>query len=218
VLRPSCQSCSSTTAWPFYDLLSTVTYPELSPKLAMKIARRATLEEIGPTTWPAFAEDIGLAAPFVRRRVAELAETALAQATSIPDSPAFAELNVAALRDCATRIVSRAERVARTSIAPASSAPVARAATPDESTTRARARKLKGGPRWQWARRMVPALCEWRGCAPALGHRRTADRCLPQPLGHGVGPKSHRPRQGRQLSSVEPRASLLFEIVWFPTP
>jgi len=38
---------------PFYDLLSTVAYPDLSPNLAMKIAKRATLEEVGPATWPA---------------------------------------------------------------------------------------------------------------------------------------------------------------------
>ncbi len=37
---------------PFYDLLSAVAYPDLSPNLAMKIARQATIEEIGPTTLP----------------------------------------------------------------------------------------------------------------------------------------------------------------------
>ena len=72
------------TLAPFYDLLSTVAYPDLSPKLAMKIAKRATLEEIGPTTWPSFAEDVGLGATFVRRRVMELAEAVIAQAPRCP--------------------------------------------------------------------------------------------------------------------------------------
>ncbi len=65
---------------PFYDLLSTVAYSDLSPKLAMKIAKRATIEEIGPTTWPAFSDDIGMPVRFVRRRVVELAE-------AVPDKP-----------------------------------------------------------------------------------------------------------------------------------
>jgi serine/threonine-protein kinase HipA len=100
---------------PFYDLLSTVTYPELSPNLAMKIAKRATLEEIGPTTWPAFAQDIGLTAPFVKRRVTELAAAVTAHAPSIPDRPGLAGLNAAALREHSAVIVSRAERVAMAS-------------------------------------------------------------------------------------------------------
>jgi serine/threonine-protein kinase HipA len=63
------------TLAPLYDLLSTLAYPDLSPKLAMKIAKCATIEEIDETTWPKFAADAGLGAPFVRRRVKELAES-----------------------------------------------------------------------------------------------------------------------------------------------
>ena len=100
---------------PFYDLLATVAYPDLSPKLAMKIAKRATLEEIGPATWPVFAEDVGLAGPFVRRRVTELSDAVIAQAPLIHESPSLAGLDAAALRECSALIVSRAERVARTS-------------------------------------------------------------------------------------------------------
>ena len=109
---------------PFYDVLSTVAYPGLSPTLAMKIARRATLDEIDSKTWPAFAEDIGLAGPFVRRRVVELAEAVVAQASSIPESPALAGLDVAALRQYSALLVSRAERVARTGAAPAAASRV----------------------------------------------------------------------------------------------
>jgi serine/threonine-protein kinase HipA len=99
---------------PFYDLLSTVAYPALSPRLAMRMAKRATLEEIGPATWPAFAEDLGLGGPFVRRRVAELAEAAIAQLPSIAESPALAGLDLAALKTYSSLIVARAEHVART--------------------------------------------------------------------------------------------------------
>ena len=72
---------------PFYDLLSTIAHPALSPKLAMKIAKRATLEEVGAATWPAFAEDVGLARPFVQRRVTELADAVVARAPSHPREP-----------------------------------------------------------------------------------------------------------------------------------
>jgi len=103
------------TLAPFYDLLSTVAYPDLSPNLAMKIAKRATLEEIGPATWPAFADDIGLAASFVRRRVKELSDAVAAQVPLLPDSPALAVLDASALKEYAVLIASRAERLARTS-------------------------------------------------------------------------------------------------------
>lgn len=59
---------------PLYDLLSTVCYPELSPRLAMKIARRHTLEEVRPADWEIFAEETGLALRFIRTRAKELAD------------------------------------------------------------------------------------------------------------------------------------------------
>lgn len=99
---------------PFYDLLSTVAYPDLSPNLAMKIARRATLEEIGQVTWTAFAEDIGVPASFVRRRVRELSDAVRNQVTSLPDSAALTGLDASVLRRYAALIGSRAERLART--------------------------------------------------------------------------------------------------------
>jgi serine/threonine-protein kinase HipA len=103
------------TLAPFYDLLSTIAYPDLSPNLAMKIAKRASLEEIGPATWPAFADDIGLAASFVRRRVNELAVAVVACLPALLDNPALAVMNVSALEEYAVVITSRAERVAMTS-------------------------------------------------------------------------------------------------------
>lgn len=63
---------------PLYDLLSTVAYPDLSPKLAMKIAKKVTLEEIQPRHWDQFAEDVGIGAPYLRRRVRQLCEGILA--------------------------------------------------------------------------------------------------------------------------------------------
>lgn len=99
---------------PFYDLLSTVVYPDLSPNLAMKIAKRATIEVIGPAAWTAFAEDIGLAASFVRRRVRELARAAGAHVSPLPASAALAALDASVLQDYAALISSRSERLAGT--------------------------------------------------------------------------------------------------------
>lgn len=64
----------STELAPLYDLLSTVAYPDLSQRFAMKIAKRRTLEDINAADWSKFAEDIGMRAPFVKRRVKEIAE------------------------------------------------------------------------------------------------------------------------------------------------
>lgn len=98
---------------PFYDLLSTVVYPELSPKLAMKIARRGTLEEIGPTAWVEFADDIGMPARFVQRRVVELAEAVRGRSPDLPNDERLGGLDGAALTTYAAMITSRAEDVAR---------------------------------------------------------------------------------------------------------
>lgn len=99
---------------PFYDLLSTAAYPELSPRLAMRIDGRTTLQELGPANWSAFAEDVGLAAPFVRRRVAELADAVVTLAPSIPARSSLAGLDAVALDALVALVVSRARLVART--------------------------------------------------------------------------------------------------------
>ena len=99
---------------PLYDLLSTVAYADLSPNLAMKIAKRATLEEIGPTTWTAFAEDIGSPVSFVRRRVRELSDAVSSQVPRLPDSAALTGLYAPALKEYAALVASRVERLIRT--------------------------------------------------------------------------------------------------------
>jgi hypothetical protein len=80
----------------------------------MRIARRATLEEIGPATWPAFAKDIRLAASFVRRRVKELTDAVIAELPALAESPALAALDAAALNDYTGFVAARATRLSRT--------------------------------------------------------------------------------------------------------
>ena len=66
------------TLAPLYDLLSTVLYPQLSAKLAMKIGGKAVLDDIEARHWERFAADAQLGAPFVRARVVQLCDKVIA--------------------------------------------------------------------------------------------------------------------------------------------
>ena len=62
---------------PLYDLLSTSYYPELSPKIAMKIGGEYLSARITGRHFEELAEEAGLAKPMVKRRVPEMAELIL---------------------------------------------------------------------------------------------------------------------------------------------
>jgi serine/threonine-protein kinase HipA len=100
------------TLSPLYDLLCTVAYPELSPRFAMKIAKRGTLEELRRGDWDTFAHDNGFAAPFVRRRVRELSALAQKLAGKVADELAVPELDADTLVALAARIAERAQYLA----------------------------------------------------------------------------------------------------------
>ena len=59
---------------PLYDLVATHIWKELSPRLAMRFGRAATIEELGTDNLERFSEDAGLSAPFVKRRLFQIAE------------------------------------------------------------------------------------------------------------------------------------------------
>jgi serine/threonine-protein kinase HipA len=99
---------------PLYDLLATVAYPDLSPRFAMKIGKRATLAELDAKGWIAFAADAGLGLPLIRRRVAEISEAAIARAPEVVQALAGHGLDDEALSDLASIIARRAERCAIT--------------------------------------------------------------------------------------------------------
>jgi serine/threonine-protein kinase HipA len=82
---------------PLYDLLCTAAYPEIHAKLAMKVGKRATLEEFTPTTWEDFAREIGMGAAFVRRRAAVLTELILARLDDVADGISHAGFDSADL-------------------------------------------------------------------------------------------------------------------------
>ncbi|KAB2737766.1 type II toxin-antitoxin system HipA family toxin [Brucella anthropi] len=71
---------------PLYDLLSTIAYPDLSPKMAMRIGKRATLAEMDAVGWQTFAKEAGVGLPLVRRRITDLVDaTAEAVARVLED-------------------------------------------------------------------------------------------------------------------------------------
>jgi serine/threonine-protein kinase HipA len=99
---------------PFYDLLATVAYPELSPHFAMKIGKRATLAELDAKGWATFAADAGLGLPLVRKRVAEIAKGIHGKATDVAAALCRPGLETAALERFADIMRDRAERCAST--------------------------------------------------------------------------------------------------------
>jgi len=72
-------SAGQTRLAPLYDLLSTSYYPELSPKMAMKIGGKYLSTKITAKHFEQLAEEAGLAKLMVKRHVPELAELILSK-------------------------------------------------------------------------------------------------------------------------------------------
>lgn len=99
---------------PLYDLLATVAYPEISPRLAMKIGRRPTLEKMDIAGWVRFADDAGLGVPMVRRRVVEISAVVRARAEEVAAGLVRPGLEAEILTRLAGIVTGRAERCALT--------------------------------------------------------------------------------------------------------
>lgn len=104
---------------PLYDLMCTAAYKDLHPKLAMKVAKRATLEEFTPDTWTEFGVEIGMGGPFVRRRATALAERVAEALPAASDGVADAGFEGEDLRRIQAVIRGRAQRVMELGAAPA---------------------------------------------------------------------------------------------------
>ncbi|MBX5160383.1 type II toxin-antitoxin system HipA family toxin [Rhizobium sp. NZLR8] len=98
-----------------YDLLSTVIYPELSPKLAMRIGKRATLAEMDAEGWQVFAREAGVGTPLLRRRVNEVCDKVIAAADKVADELADISPDRDPIDEIAGLIKSRAEAARLTS-------------------------------------------------------------------------------------------------------
>ena len=99
---------------PLYDLLSTVAYPRYTPRFAMNIAGRRTLEELRRIDWERLAGRCGVAPPFVRRRVSELSELAVGRAAAVAEELALPGFGEQALASQAELVGERASRLATT--------------------------------------------------------------------------------------------------------
>jgi len=99
---------------PLYDLMATVAYPELSPKLAMRIGKRATLGEMDAKGWIAFAHDGGVGVPLTRRRISEVSQTVMGRANEVAAELMRPGLDEAALSRFAAMAADRAARCAVT--------------------------------------------------------------------------------------------------------
>ena len=98
---------------PLYDLLATVAYPDLSPKLAMQIAGRATLDDLKATDWGRFAKESGLSQPFVKRRAKALAGHVLQATEQIEAGFDLNEDALQKMRGYARLTAERAAQLAR---------------------------------------------------------------------------------------------------------
>lgn len=97
---------------PLYDLVSTAPYTgEIDQRFAMKIGRARTLEELTPREWARMVEHTGVAMPYLKRRVAALAEAVAASAT--PVATELASLDHAFLRGLGEQVVQRAQACVR---------------------------------------------------------------------------------------------------------
>ena len=78
---------------PFYDMLSTVYYPELADRMAMKIGSKYKPNEIYPRHFEKLSEEAGLSKPMVLKRVPLIADkmlVALADVeTDMPEASGF---------------------------------------------------------------------------------------------------------------------------------
>ena len=99
---------------PLYDLLSTVAYPELDTRFAMRIGGRRALEELRAGDWDRFARTAGIGAPYVRRRVREMADRTLENTGPVAGELSLPGLSDEVLAGCAARTSERAQRLAGT--------------------------------------------------------------------------------------------------------
>jgi serine/threonine-protein kinase HipA len=83
VCRGRMSSGLQTRLAPLYDLLSTAYYPELSPKMAMKLGGEYLSDRITPANFERMAEEAGLARPMMKPRVAKLAEAVISKLPSV---------------------------------------------------------------------------------------------------------------------------------------
>ena len=72
---------------PLYDVLSTAVYPNLTPKMAMKIGSKYKFSEVQARHWDQFAEAVGLSKALARKRILALATSMPSVARNLQSEP-----------------------------------------------------------------------------------------------------------------------------------
>ncbi|MBS1785820.1 MAG: type II toxin-antitoxin system HipA family toxin [Acidobacteria bacterium] len=98
---------------PFYDLMSTAFYPELSKSFAMKIGEQSRFERLGPKAWGEFSKQIAVTLPFIRQRVLKLADQIPDAVGVVLENLKQPGLDAQAMKQLAGLVMDRAERCAR---------------------------------------------------------------------------------------------------------
>jgi serine/threonine-protein kinase HipA len=102
---------SETRLAPLYDLMSTVAYPEVSNRMAMKLGSVGHFGDVVSDTWATFAKDVALGGPFVRGRVRELARWAVDVIGEVVEGLYSPDLSNEATKVMADTIEQRARRL-----------------------------------------------------------------------------------------------------------
>jgi serine/threonine-protein kinase HipA len=72
---------------PLYDVLSTAVYPNLTPKMAMKIGGKYKFSEVQARHWDQFLEAVGLSRALARKRILALAKSMPTTARQLQSDP-----------------------------------------------------------------------------------------------------------------------------------
>jgi serine/threonine-protein kinase HipA len=92
---------------PFYDMLSTAAYEELTKRLAMSIDGATKLEEVNGAAWRQLAGEVGFAPRFLGQRIQPFMEEVRSAAESLSQEP---EHSKPLVREIVAGIRKRAER------------------------------------------------------------------------------------------------------------
>jgi len=96
---------------PFYDLVCTMAWPELSNHLSMKIGGCKTLKEMSSAHWQKMAKETGLGWPMVRERIGTFCDQVAANLESV--ATAVRELDAAMVEKIAQTVRQQILRVHR---------------------------------------------------------------------------------------------------------
>lgn len=96
---------------PLYDLLCTASYPEVHANMAMRMGGRSRLEDFTRQTFTDFAVQVGVGAPWVRRRAGDLGDRAQSAAAGVAEALRTEGADPAVLKALVDLISRRADVV-----------------------------------------------------------------------------------------------------------